>query len=75
MVMKLEMVHGLGILSKELLIMGKYYGERVNNDSQMGFYHDVAIGKLNEDNYLDIIGVGFNVFLGNENGQFDFNWS
>jgi len=51
---------------------GEILWERVNNDSQMGFYHDVAIGKLNEDNYLDIIGVGFNVFLGKENGQFDF---
>ena len=37
----------------------------------MGFFHDVSIGNINSDNIYDIIGVGFKVFVGKDNG-YDF---
>ena len=50
----------------------KILWERVNSIEQMGFYHDVSIGNVNSDDILDILGVGFKVFLGNNNGGYDF---
>ena len=51
---------------------GQIVWERVNNVSQMGFYHDVSIGNVNFDDIPDILGVGFKFFLGNDNGEYDF---
>jgi len=51
---------------------GQIVWERVNNVSQMGFYHDVSIGNVNSDDIPDILGVGFKFFLGNDNGEYDF---
>jgi hypothetical protein len=47
---------------------GKITWSRVNTETEMGFYHDVSLGNLNSDGITDILGVGFNVFMGNHSG-------